>query len=60
VGEALKMKADVSVRAKGYELSKHKLEIGWRLLNRVLGFSEGWLLGEVRELDALRKGLCNN
>lgn len=51
--KAIKLKADVNIRRKGYELSKHKLEIGWRHLNGVLRFLEDFLVGGVRELDAL-------
>lgn len=36
--KAIKLKAVVDIGTKGYELSKHKLEIGWRLLNRVMRF----------------------
>lgn len=46
-GRAIKLKADVDIRTKGYALSKHKLEIGWRLLNRVMRFLEE-LGGEAR------------
>lgn len=45
-GRAIKPKADVDIRTKGCTLSKHKLEIGWRLLNRVMRFLEE--LGEAR------------